>query len=1177
MKKLLDRLALLVSMNIWFFISYIFFNSGWEIAIIFWTLVIWAICKWVFLSESFIEERISHFAEVLKREMWEMKVKSLNVKENDELRNFKAERLEVEKKEYEELEEERFEKKEIEEVPSNLYLENKEEKKPSSYSYLEEKKKTPSYSYLDEYKEEKNYKPKEDLQPNEVDMFFDKLSEWVKKFFSENLLAKIGAILVFLSVIFLMSLIWDMLAPSIKIIIWFVIGFTIFWVWVFLDKKNLKWESRIMLWAWILINFAVILAWRYLLEVESWWYLLGESLTFIFLILNTVFGVVTSLAYQSKTMLLFSFIFAYLNPFLIWADSSTPYTLVGYSMIVSAWALFLWHTEKDNTLKYSAFILWNLLFLAAPFSTDKEWVVKLVASGILWLTTMFSVFNKESLKNEVFTKNMSGIFILNYIFIILLLFSWSDKLVLGEVTSFVSYMVSIVFFFGVWIFLFTQKAMKYALPIFILPLVIILGLITSWEVFSVTFAFALIVMIYLLWFSLVQTSLSNDLRYIFFVILWIFIAISNGFNVSDLKDFSFIKMLTISVVSFIFLFTSYYFATKKGMEYLYSIWTIFWVMILLSIVNLNFSSSFAEKWNYPLVIWVISIVLFAISNWVLPFLSDNLTMKEKNIKNLIVWSIVWILFISFELFLYWDEYFPWMPTGYAFVGLSLVYFSLGYALLNKIWFEEVKKSTASKNSIYTYIWISISLFSLATALIFSDNDEVISTVWLFEASVMFYFFSKTKESKIFVWWLILFIIWVFDLFTLLNVVKEGKFVFLIPFTLIFASFVYNLKSFETVKDDKKIWGLHIFHDIFHMIWIWVLAGLLVEIIPSTGNWWSMLGITVFCFISSFVYAFFSSKLLKWFYTVVFLGFLFWQLTELDWILNRIDSRWIGYLRILQYMVTAILWSILVVWYRLSKEKNTNMWIMIWWFVIYTLIIFSMYVYDIFNITFAITIFWWVVCFLSLFYGISADKIRYRTIWLYLLVLILAKIFLGDILASDLDAISRVIALMLIWIFLIVISIMYSKKYGSNLKGEFDFGNIVWSELNPYLWNNIPLSCTKGISSAKNLYPLEEKEATKWNLINEKIKDIDDNGYKSVQFIFRNKKRATIKAKSLIKIAILIKDKLWKTDFEEWELKEIYDFVVKNYSSELSKDDYEKVVGVLKEFVEEGGEVKFKRR
>jgi len=42
--------------------------------------------------------------------------------------------------------------------------------------------------------------------------------------------------------------------------------------------------------------------------------------------------------------------------------------------------------------------------------------------------------------------------------------------------------------------------------------------------------------------------------------------------------------------------------------------------------------------------------------------------------------------------------------------------------------------------------MSISLFSLAIAFVFSDYPEVISSVWLFEATILYYFYSKSPHS-----------------------------------------------------------------------------------------------------------------------------------------------------------------------------------------------------------------------------------------------------------------------------------------------------------------------------------------------------------------------------------------------------------------------------------------------
>jgi len=171
---------------------------------------------------------------------------------------------------------------------------------------------------------------------------------FIEKFFAENALAKIGGILLFLGVLFFLSLIFTALGPVGKIIIGFMTGFTFFGIGVWLDTKEYNNESRTMMGVGILVNYLVILSGRYLIGdgssivatdvavVSGNINYLTEGTTFFFLILNTIFAIVASLVYKSHSLLLFSFAFAYLNPFLIGSvGDGTPYTLVGYSAIIS--------------------------------------------------------------------------------------------------------------------------------------------------------------------------------------------------------------------------------------------------------------------------------------------------------------------------------------------------------------------------------------------------------------------------------------------------------------------------------------------------------------------------------------------------------------------------------------------------------------------------------------------------------------------------------------------------------------------------------------------------------------------------------------------------------------------------------------------------------------------------
>jgi hypothetical protein len=359
-----------------------------------------------------------------------------------------------------------------------------------------------------------------------------------------------------------------------------------------------------------------------------------------------------------------------------------------------------------------------------------------------------------------------------------------------------------------------------------------------------------------------------------------------------------------------------------------------------------------------------------------------------------------------------------------------------YIMMNKLWIEKIKSEESSKNIIYTYLAISISVFSLAIALIFSNYESIISSIWLFQATIMFYFYNKTKETKIYTTWVILFLIWIIKLFTIINLVNNWDFIFLIPFTLIFISFVLNLKFLNIIKETET----RIFHDILHILWIWTLWILLIKIIPSSWHGWSILWITIFLTISSIIYSYFNSKILKIFYIIIFTWFLIFQIWEFDSIKWRLQYNNINYLIALQYISTMLLTWAIVIWNKINKQKSLNAFLNIV-FSLYLLIITSIYVYDIFSSTFAVTIYWWITSSIILFYWIAKDKIKLRTIWLYLISLTTLKIFLYDIWYGLDDAISRVAALIILWVLFIIISTRYTKKYWNNITKELSFKNL----------------------------------------------------------------------------------------------------------------------------------------
>jgi len=1145
MFTLLNRFAWFIAITLWFIISSLFWWILWFYGILWFVIPFILLVKFLFLSENFIKERLEFFATSISKNYIN---KSLNWKTlNSEKNNIDNEIIDLREQELKDIENARLLKeiklkKEEEEEKQNIINVNKvfDENKINSTKVFAEKVK------IENIEQEISEEP-------------SKFTIALKAFFSENLLAKLGWILVFIWVLFFLSLVYSSIWPVWKLIIWFAVWFSIFITWVWLDKKDLWNEWRILIWIWILINYLVILSWRYLIWNNIDNNILSVWTTFLFLILNTVFAVVTSLVYKSRTLLLFSFLFAFINPLLVWWSSDNPYTLVWYSLIVAFGWLYLANKDKDILLTIWIFILSNILFLIAPMSSDIHWIIKLIWSAIISISTILVIYKIDSNK-------LSSIFIWSYIFLILLLWSWN--IYIKETTSFISYMITILLYFGIWIYYFLKTSFNSLIYILLSPILIILGLSFSWDIFSMPLSLSIIVLIYLVGFNFIQSKLPNFLKYIFFIILWIYIFFTNSlFSIQNIS-LDLYSFITVIIISFIFIFTSYYLSTKKNLEFLYSIWTIGWILTLAPIIIF--------KWYYPesaimnsvpqniiqIFLSIIAICIFAISNWILPFINKSL-IENKNTKNLLIWTITSLLFIAFQLFTYWNEYFPWVSLGFAFAMLAMVYFIIAYLMMNKIWVEKIKKEENSKNTIYSYLAISISVFSLAIALIFSNYQSIISSIWLFQATIMFYFFYKTKEIKIYIAWILLFLIWIIKLLTLIDIVNSKDYIFLIPFSLITISLVLNLKFLDFIKETEK----RIFHDILHILWIGTLWILLIGIIPNTWHWWSILWITIFITISSIIYSYFNSKILKIFYILWFTLFLILQIWEFDSILWRLEKDNLNYLVILQYISTLLLWWSLIAWNKINKQKTLNNILNII-FTLYLLVITSMYIYDIFATTFVITIYWWVTSSIILFYGIAKDKIKLRTIWLYLISLTTLKIFLFDIWYGLDDAISRVAALIILWVLFIIISTRYTKKYWNNITKELSFDN---------LKNNNKL---KNINQ-KNKENLEnnitkEKNLDNDYLINNEIKDIDVSNIKSVQLIFSDKK-INIRAINLIKISKKIINNSWKNKFEKWELESTYNFIKENYKSELSKDNYNKILELVKTFVKEWWEIKLIER
>jgi hypothetical protein len=85
--------------------------------------------------------------------------------------------------------------------------------------------------------------------------------------------------------------------------------------------------------------------------------------------------------------------------------------------------------------------------------------------------------------------------------------------------------------------------------------------------------------------------------------------------------------------------------------------------------------------------------------------------------------------------------------------------------------------------------------------------------------------------------------------------------------------------------------------------------------------------------------------------------------------------------------------------------------------------------------------------------------------------------------------------------------------------------------------------------------------------------VDISNVISITFLPTAGRGFSIKTPKIKRLAIYITRKLGKTIFEAEELRKVFDHVIINISSDLSKTDFNLIRGKMSEFVATGGEVK----
>ena len=89
---------------------------------------------------------------------------------------------------------------------------------------------------------------------------------------------------------------------------------------------------------------------------------------------------------------------------------------------------------------------------------------------------------------------------------------------------------------------------------------------------------------------------------------------------------------------------------------------------------------------------------------------------------------------------------------------------------------------------------------------------------------------------------------------------------------------------------------------------------------------------------------------------------------------------------------------------------------------------------------------------------------------------------------------------------------------------------------------------------------------------QKLEKVDASFVKVIRFYPNVWKNFSIRAKNLSKIVLIITEHFNKNIFEAGELEEIYNYVIKNYKSNLTRREYDKIRSTIKDFIDVWGKI-----
>ncbi|MEP6646697.1 MAG: DUF2339 domain-containing protein [Saprospiraceae bacterium] len=222
----------------------------------------------------------------------------------------------------------------------------------------------------------------------------------IEKFIGENLINKIGIAITVIGVGIgaKYSIEHDLISPLTRIILGYLVGFTLLGVGIRL-KKNYKNFSA------VLVSGAIAIMYLITFAAYSFYGLMPQAVAFGLMVMFTAGTVYTAIQYNSQVIAIIGLVGAYAVPFLLSEGSGRAGILFAYTAIINLGILFIAIRKYWKTLYYSSFLMtWTifLLWFFLKYDADLHFMLSLTFVTIFFFTFYFIFLAYKLIRKEKF-------------------------------------------------------------------------------------------------------------------------------------------------------------------------------------------------------------------------------------------------------------------------------------------------------------------------------------------------------------------------------------------------------------------------------------------------------------------------------------------------------------------------------------------------------------------------------------------------------------------------------------------------------------------------------------------------------------------------------------------------------------------------------------------------------